>query len=154
MVLTRISYAPQLPLELSFSPLLTGAPSSPLQVQKKKFPLRSCLRPTISSAAGTVHLSRTSSQRSTASKPLPSLPSHFGPSHSPIVNLLDLLDRMDNDISCEVQRVLENIRETRALVKEVKGEQRARSSEFLAQRDREKESQDTKGVHDEFWLGV
>ena len=61
---------------------------------------------------------------------------------------------MDNDVSCEVQRVRENIRETRALVKEVKGEQRARSAEFLARRDRERESRETKGVNDEFWLGV
>ena len=61
---------------------------------------------------------------------------------------------MDNDVSCEVQRVRENIRETRALVKEVKGEQRARSAEFLARRDREQESRETKGVNDDFWLGV
>ncbi|KAI0727966.1 hypothetical protein C8Q72DRAFT_885826 [Fomitopsis betulina] len=154
MARTRISYAPQLPLwQMSFSPLLTGAPSSPLLTQKKLSPR---LHHTIAAAAGTAPHSRTRPQRPATSKPLPAptVRSHSGPSHSPIVNLLNLLDRMDNDVSCEVQRVLESIRETRALVRGVKDEQRARSSEFLARRDHEKENQETKGVQDEFWLGV
>ena len=156
MAPSRTSYAPQLPLELSFSPLLTGIPLS-LQRQSRLVRIGTRHGPTVASATGTASVSRTSSQHSTANRPpptLPSLPLHTGPSHSPIVNLLDLLDRMDNDVFCEVQRVRENIRETRALVKEVKGEQRARSAEFLARRDREQEARETKGVNDEFWLGV
>ncbi|KAH9935397.1 uncharacterized protein B0H18DRAFT_975671 [Fomitopsis serialis] len=153
----RISYAPRLPLELSFSPLLAGAvmvpPRSSYKLPRLEYKISSRSSPrqplASSSAVETTPTSRVSSARS---KPLPAIPKTSTPSHSPVVNLLDLLDRMDNDISCEVQRVRENIRETRALVKQVKSEQRLRSSEFLERR--EKESKETKSVHDEFWLGV
>jgi len=154
----RISYAPWLPLELSFSPLLAGEvvvpPRSPClpRLELKSSSRSSPRQPLASSESSAVETTPTSRAPPVQSKPLPAIPKTSTPSHSPVVNLLDLLDRMDNDISCEVQRVRENIRETRALVKQVKSEQRLRSSEFLERR--EKESRETKSVHDEFWLGV
>ncbi|KAH9831221.1 uncharacterized protein C8Q71DRAFT_850923 [Rhodofomes roseus] len=152
----RVSYVPQLPWELSFSPLLAGgAPPS----TSPRLPLS----PRIDSAQSSPRLplvSSTSIERTpTRSRlkrskllPSPTPKPTARPSRSPILNLIKLLERMDDDISCEVQRVRESIRETRALVKEVKSEQRLRSSEFLAQRD--KEDRETKGINDEFWLGV
>ncbi|GBE81268.1 hypothetical protein SCP_0309950 [Sparassis crispa] len=84
-------------------------------------------------------------------KPLPSTPSPTIPPKD-IIRLLDVLEQMDNDIAGEVQRVKDHIREARALVGEFKAERRARSERVQERRD--KQRQETKGVDDDFWLGV
>ena len=69
-----------------------------------------------------------------------------------IIDLLDLLERMDNDIVKEVQRVRESIKETKAEIAEFNSERRAQEKQV--QKRRAREEHDTKGIDDEFWLQV
>ncbi|KAI0758327.1 hypothetical protein BC629DRAFT_1552042 [Irpex lacteus] len=87
-------------------------------------------------------------------KPLPSVPSVAVTGIPPrqIISLLDLLERMDNDMVKEVQRVRESIKEARSEIAEYRSERDARDGEMLKRRARER--RETKGVDDEFWLQV
>lgn len=87
-------------------------------------------------------------------KPLPSVPSVAVTGIPPrqIISLLDLLERMDNDMVKEVQRVRESIKEARLEIAEYRSERDARDGEMLKRRARER--RETKGVDDEFWLQV
>lgn len=136
MVVSRISYAPQLPMNISLSPLLTGlayeTPSSPSPLTLK------C--PEI----GSPHLSPKPPKQRVAGlaiqpqeKPLPSTPprtpvltsaqtasstslstsvhgSAILPSH--IIRLLNVLEAMEDDVASEVRRVSASIRDARRLV--------------------------------------
>jgi hypothetical protein len=84
-------------------------------------------------------------------KPLPALPSmHIAPRQ--IISVLDLLERMDNDMGKEVQRVRESIKEARTEIAEYRHERAVRQGDL--QRRRARERRETKGVDDEFWLQV
>ncbi|KAI0048309.1 hypothetical protein FA95DRAFT_1605399 [Auriscalpium vulgare] len=69
-----------------------------------------------------------------------------------VISLLDLLDKIDRDMACEVQRVKGNIADARAYVHTWREEARAREAE--CRRRRAQERKDTKEPDSDFWLGV
>ena len=69
-----------------------------------------------------------------------------------IISLLDLLERMDNDMVKEVQRVRESIKEARADIEEYRNERSLRDN--VVEQRKAREGRDTKDVDDEFWLQV
>lgn len=81
-------------------------------------------------------------------KPLPSVP--VPPRQ--IISLLDLLERMDEDVTKEVQRVRENVKEARAAVREFREEREKRL--VGAKQRKENERRETKGLDDDFWLNA
>ncbi|THH30950.1 hypothetical protein EUX98_g3261 [Antrodiella citrinella] len=84
-------------------------------------------------------------------KPLPSLPPSAIPPRQ-IISVLELLERMDNDVVKEVQRVKEGIAEACVMVREYVEAEQVRSTKWKQQRDRERK--DTKTVDDDFWLNA
>ena len=112
-------------------------------------------RRTCASNAATANLTtRTLKQYHRFEKPLPSAPSVVVTRIPPrdIISLLDLLERMDNDMMKEVQRVRESIREAWTEIAEYRQERDARDVEMARRRARER--RETKDVDDEFWLQV
>ena len=65
---------------------------------------------------------------------------------------MDLLEKIDNYVIKEVQRVRENIRDVRLEVQDIREEHWLRR-ELLARR-KEKETKETKGTEDDFWLNA
>ncbi|KZT11091.1 uncharacterized protein LAESUDRAFT_721514 [Laetiporus sulphureus 93-53] len=154
MVVSRISYAPQLPMNISLSPLLTGleheAPSSPSPLTLK------C--PEI----GSPHLSPKLPKQRIAGlanqpqeKPLPSAPARTpaltpaqAPSRTPlsasahgsdilpshIIRLLNVLEAMEDDVASEVRRVGASIRDARRLVQQYR-EERMRRGQSVSFRE-------------------
>ncbi len=84
-------------------------------------------------------------------KPLPGVPPTKIPPKQ-IIALLDLLERMDDDVGKEVQRVRESIGEARHIIMDHREEQNANDQRVEKRRDLER--RETKGVDDEFWLNA
>jgi len=162
--------APHLPLDLSYSPLLTSNDmlpqlsedegtifsstvlTNPLRVpslwlQSKGPPLQDPggvvddLSPLSTSTSTTSFdityttlssctfslLTPSSSSGCLADKPLPSLPQAANPiTVTEITSLLDLLERLDDDVTKEVLRVKAGIQETRAVIRRYKAERSSR----------------------------
>ncbi|KAH9949617.1 hypothetical protein B0H21DRAFT_727654 [Amylocystis lapponica] len=145
------SYAPRLPPRLPFSPLIPGVDRSDssstlasgdsfLSSSSLSFVLVKACRLPIPDGHHNHNLNNP-----------PLSPSATIPPKQ-IIQLLDLLERMDGDIAAEVQRVQHGIREAWTLIHDHKQGQETRNSRGEARRGREK--RETKGVDDEFWLGV
>ena len=84
-------------------------------------------------------------------KPLPALPPPTIPPRE-IISVLELLERMDNDVVKEVQRVKEGIAEAYVVVREFSQAKRAHENEWRKRKERE--GRETKNVDDEFWLNA
>ena len=69
-----------------------------------------------------------------------------------IISLLNLLDRMDDDITRDVQRLRESIKETHLEIAEAHKE--IQQEERQLARHRAKEQRETKGIDDDFWLNA
>ncbi|KAI0256205.1 hypothetical protein BJV78DRAFT_445715 [Lactifluus subvellereus] len=69
-----------------------------------------------------------------------------------LVEFVDFLDRIDRDMTAEVEHVKESIREAREYAGEWREERRARKVELLRKKEREKK--ETKQLDSDFWLGV
>ncbi|TFK54371.1 hypothetical protein OE88DRAFT_1642909 [Heliocybe sulcata] len=79
-------------------------------------------------------------------------PEHPRATSQQIIALLTLLDKLDAEVVGEVQRVQENIKETRAEIREYRREKRAR-----VERGRERAEvmkRMTVGADSDFWAGV
>lgn len=155
---------PQISLDLCLSPLLADADKNHYCDEALATLLKSISTPLPS-------LSFASSKPRTAdkNKPLPRTPpcqnQHQDlPPGSPakpeyplatskqIISLLNLLDKLDTDMTAEVQRIKENIKETRDLIKEYKKERRDRRrsmKEKMATQVRQ-----TLAADSDFWAGV
>ncbi|OBZ68130.1 hypothetical protein A0H81_11905 [Grifola frondosa] len=84
-------------------------------------------------------------------KPLPTTPPAAVSSRQ-VISLLNLLERMDDDVASEVQRVKDAIKEAGLMIEECREAQAARREVLLERQARERG--ETKGVDDDFWLGV
>ncbi|KAA1475184.1 hypothetical protein DENSPDRAFT_841921 [Dentipellis sp. KUC8613] len=69
-----------------------------------------------------------------------------------VIALLDLLDRADRDLSNEVQRVQESIRDACGFMEGWREQRREYVTEYVRRRERER--RETKGPDSDFWLGV
>lgn len=69
-----------------------------------------------------------------------------------ILSVLELLERMDEDVIKEVRRVRESLKEAFALVREYADAEKSRKAQVKERKDRQ--LKDTKGVDDEFWLNA
>ncbi|KIP06592.1 hypothetical protein PHLGIDRAFT_19407 [Phlebiopsis gigantea 11061_1 CR5-6] len=141
---------PLLPLYIPRSPLLSGSLAedftATLIAQGICNPL-----PTLSFSPAPAPSPRIRAPKATSkstNKPLPTLP--IPPRQ--IISLLDFLEKMDNDVTKEAQRVRENVKEARAEVRAYKDE-RERLWAGVAER-KERERTETKGPDDEFWLNA
>ncbi|KAI0930367.1 hypothetical protein AcW1_009081 [Taiwanofungus camphoratus] len=147
---SRVSYAPQIPLLFSLSPLLSGVTSDVLPCALSTTRVIPPLRvSSFASSRSQIPIPRCIVTPPDADdKPLPPLPlPHIPPTQ--IIRVLDLLEQMDDDITDEVHRVKGSIREARALVREVKEERREHQKQFRLRYD--KEQQETGRVEGEFW---
>ena len=144
-----------LPLHLPNSPLLSGSFTDDFAatllaqgICNPLPPLSFASAPSARRQQAGVQLHASSMKTVLQNKPLPNLP--IPPRE--IISLLDLLEKMDDDILKEVQRVRENVKEARAVMREFR-EERARRR-VGAQQKREREEKETKGPDDEFWLNA
>lgn len=144
---------PFLPLNIPLSPLVGGAALTEdffatLVAQGTLKPLPNlCFSPPRRTQAVAVKPAQSCDRE----KSLPAAP----PLHIPprqIISLLDLLERMDNDVMKEVQRVRESIKEARTEIAGYRHERDARGLEVTRRKARER--RETKGLDDEFWLQV
>jgi len=153
MTSSRISYAPCLPLHLSMSPLLAGVKpsilSSPVPSKDGIPPTSSPRKLSSSPIYGAARPRRKAARRMLfqADKPPPSTPQSTIPPKQ-ILKLLKLLEEMEDDITGEVHRVKDCIREARVLIKEYKEERRSRDKHF--KEICAKERKETKGMDDGF----
>jgi len=69
-----------------------------------------------------------------------------------LVEFIDFLDKIDRDMTAEIEHVKESIKETRDYVGEWQEERSARRAEFL--RKKERERRETKEPDSDFWLGI
>lgn len=69
-----------------------------------------------------------------------------------ILSVLELLERMDEDVIKEVHRVRQSLREAFTMVREYVEAENTRKVQQKERRDRE--TKDTKGVDDDFWLNA
>ncbi|KAI0087935.1 hypothetical protein BDY19DRAFT_199872 [Irpex rosettiformis] len=159
---------PFLPLTMPMSPLVGGPGLSedffstlvaqgtlkPLPVLSFSSASSPCFKQCATNASAAILTTSTLKQNHRFEKPLPSVPSVAVTGIPPrqIISLLDLLERMDNDMVKEVQRVRESIKEAWSEIAEYRHERNARDVEMKKRRARER--RDTKGVDDEFWLQV
>ncbi len=91
------------------------------------------------------------SARRRQDKPLPVVPPQvIPPKH--IIALLNLLDQMDDDITKDVHRVREAIRDVRGDIAEVRAQKQAEAGRLAERRATEK--RETKGVDDDFLLNA
>ncbi|KAF7793788.1 hypothetical protein EIP86_004909 [Pleurotus ostreatoroseus] len=124
------------------SPLPTFSFASPRQ------PARSPRSPTSTRSCPSGHPVR---RRQRQDKPLPAVPPPLIPPKQ-IIALLNLLERTDDDITKDVHRVREAIREVRGDIAVMRAEQQAEASRRAERRAQEK--RETKGVDDDFWLNA
>lgn len=69
-----------------------------------------------------------------------------------LVEFIDFLDKIDRDMTAEIEHVKESIREAQEYVGEWRDERSARKAELL--RKKERERRETKQLDSDFWLGV
>ncbi|KDQ57573.1 hypothetical protein JAAARDRAFT_193877 [Jaapia argillacea MUCL 33604] len=151
------SAPPQLPPHLSHSPLLSPTHSDDvLAAFAKHFS-----SPILSFATPKQNLHTKLPKPRSAPQPTlrkeeprPSFPtSNLSPPPSKqVIALLNLLDTIDNDMTAEVQRVKESIKETQALVMLYRQERSARAR--IGKEKSAKEFHDTKQIDSDFWAGI
>ncbi|PCH43714.1 hypothetical protein WOLCODRAFT_138527 [Wolfiporia cocos MD-104 SS10] len=142
MSFSRASCVPQLPLHLSLSPLLAGVASDVLSTD-----IPDILAPATAAppkvTGSSAYLSARQKPSSTARVTIPP---------REVIRLLNLLEGVEDDVACEVQRVKDSISEARELVREFKEERRVREQQFMERREREQK--ETKWIGDDFWQEV
>ncbi|KAH9176668.1 hypothetical protein EDB89DRAFT_1939349 [Lactarius sanguifluus] len=69
-----------------------------------------------------------------------------------LVEFIDFLEKIDRDMTAEIQHVKESIKEAHEYVGEWQGERRARTAELLRRKERER--RETKEPDSDFWLGI
>ena len=121
-------------------PTLSFASSSPLPMPAGSNAMR---------IGGIASFHSTPNIRSVRDKKLPPVPL-IPPKQ--IIALLELLERMDDDVSKEVHRVRESVKEAYEMIGEYVRARDARMNQLEARKDKQK--RETKGVGDEFWLNV
>ncbi|KAH8083813.1 hypothetical protein BXZ70DRAFT_577166 [Cristinia sonorae] len=160
-------HPPMLSLDISRSPLLSGAlpkdicdfsfggPSSPRPTGLPLLPNSPKLAPSLQTRLKQLakHQQQCIGIRPSppCNKPLPSLPPSVIPPRQ-IISVLELLERMDNDVVKEVQRVKEGIAEACVMVREYVQADQARVAEWRKKRERMRK--ETKGLDDDFWLNA
>jgi len=139
---------PLIQLTLSHSPLLSTSPGqfSPSFLSHITYPL-----PTLSFAPSTSK-SQATRVSATSNKPLPSVPPSKALPPKEILALLALLERMDNDVAKEVQRIQIRIQEAFTMIDDYYDHEKERVARFHERRSRE--AKETKGLDHEFWLNV
>lgn len=143
-----------LPLRIPSSPLLSGALAGDFMATLVAQGICNPL-PSLSFAPArrpsTASKPSVSSTKSSIDKPLPTLPKPAIPPKQ-IIALLDLLEKMDHDVTKEVERVRQNIKEMRAVTQAFREECKVRREQVARRRDREEK--ETKRPDDEFWLNA
>lgn len=149
-----LSYTPMLALNIPKSPLLSDAFTKDLLLKMEAAGISKPL-PNLSfasSKSASPNMARQTNALTSRDagfkthKKLPPIPPKS------IISLLELLDRMDGDVSKEVQRVRESIKEANEMIAEYAQAEKQRLSHLEARTDRQK--RDTKGFQDDFWLHV
>lgn len=120
-------------------PTLSFASSSPLPTSAGNMQTKS----TITSFGTTSSLP---SVRDKRPPPIPSIPA------KQIISLLELLERMDDDVSKEVHRVKESVKEAYEMIEEYVQARDTRMGRLEAKKDRQ--TRETKTVGDDFWLNA
>lgn len=85
-------------------------------------------------------------------KPLPFVPKDEMIPSKQILSVLELLERMDEDVIKEVRRVRESLQEAFDMVREYVDTENNRIAQQKERRERQEK--DTKGVDDDFWLNA
>ncbi|KAK7692680.1 hypothetical protein QCA50_004313 [Cerrena zonata] len=121
-------------------PTLSFASSSPVPTSAGNTPVKCTTITSFSS------ISSVPSVRDKSLPPIPRIPS------KQIISLLELLERMDDDVSKEVHRVQESVKEAYEMIQEYVQARDARMNRLETRRIKQKS--ETKGVGDEFWLNA
>jgi len=79
-------------------------------------------------------------------------PACLPPPQKKLVEFIDFLEKIDRDMTAEVEHVKESIRETREYIEEWQDERSTREAAILKRKEREK--RETKLPDSDFWLGV
>ncbi|KAH9057310.1 hypothetical protein EDB87DRAFT_1631869 [Lactarius vividus] len=74
------------------------------------------------------------------------------PASKKLVEFIDFLDKIDRDMTAEIQHVKESIKEAHEYVGEWQKERNARRTELLRRKERER--RETKEPDSDFWLGI
>ncbi|KAH9045086.1 hypothetical protein EDB84DRAFT_1469089 [Lactarius hengduanensis] len=69
-----------------------------------------------------------------------------------LVEFIDFLEKIDRDMTADIQHVKESIKEAHEYVGEWQDERRARRAELLRRKERER--RETKEPDSDFWLGI
>ncbi|KAI9442438.1 hypothetical protein H4582DRAFT_2072998 [Lactarius indigo] len=86
------------------------------------------------------------------SSAVPEVPCLSSAASKKLVEFIDFLDKIDRDMTAEIQHVKESIKEAHEYVGEWQKERSARRAELL--RKKERERRETKEPDSDFWLGI